>query len=73
MAPKSDVQLLGEYAGLGVESAFAEIVGRHANLVYSAALWQTDSPDQAAEIAQSVGRFTFIGDTNVLGERREPW
>ena len=57
MQPKSDAQLLREYAGLGAESSFAEIVSRHTNLVYSAALRQVDSPAVAAEIAQSV----FIG------------
>ena len=57
MQPKSDAQLLREYAEHGAETAFAEIVARHTNLVYSAALRQVDSPDIAAEVAQSV----FIG------------
>src|SRR5439155_23183654 len=57
MQPKSDAELLREYAERGAESAFAEIVARHTNLVYSAALRQVDSPDIAAEVAQSV----FIG------------
>ena len=57
MQAKSDAQLLREYAEHGAESAFAEIVARHTNLVYSAALRQVDSPDIAAEVAQIV----FIG------------
>src|SRR6266566_3619516 len=57
MQPKSDAQLLREYADHGAEAAFAEIVARHTNLVYSAALRQVDSPDIAAEIAQRA----FIG------------
>ena len=57
MQPKSDAQLLREYADHGAETAFAEIVARHTNLVYSAALRQVDSPDIAAEVAQSV----FVG------------
>src|SRR5438445_2213921 len=57
MQPKSDAQLLREYAEHGAEAAFAEIVARHTNLVYSAALRQVDSPDVAAEVAQSV----FVG------------
>ena len=54
MQPKSDAQLLREYAEHGVETAFAEIVTRHTNLVYSAAVRQVDSPDIAAEVAQRV-------------------
>jgi len=57
MQSKSDAQLLREYARHGAEAAFTEIVARHTNLVYSAALRQTESPDMAADIAQSV----FIG------------
>ena len=54
MNPKSDAQLLREYAGHGAEGAFAEIVHRHTSLVYSAALRQVNSPDMAAEVAQTV-------------------
>src|SRR6266516_3097510 len=57
MQLKSDTQLLREYAERGTEAAFAEIVSRHTNLVYSAALRQADSPDLAADVAQSA----FIG------------
>ena len=57
MQSKSDAQLIREYAEHGGESAFSEIVTRHTNLVYSAAMRQTDSPDLAAEATQSV----FIG------------
>jgi RNA polymerase sigma factor (sigma-70 family) len=54
MIEKSDAQLLREYALEGAEAAFAELVARHANLVYSAATRQTDSPGSAADIAQGV-------------------
>jgi RNA polymerase sigma factor (sigma-70 family) len=57
MEPKSDVQLLRDYATCGVEGAFTELVHRHTNLVYSAALRQVGSPETAAEIAQNV----FLG------------
>jgi RNA polymerase sigma factor (sigma-70 family) len=57
MKIKSDTQLLREYAEHGTEAAFTEIVTRHTNLVYSAALRQADSPDTAGEVAQCV----FIG------------
>ena len=54
MQPKSDAQLLRECAEHGADAAFAEIVARHTNLVYSAALRQVDAPDIATEVAQSV-------------------
>ncbi len=54
MQPKSDAQLLRQYAERGDESAFAELVARHAGLVYSAALRQVDSPDLARDITQNV-------------------
>jgi RNA polymerase sigma factor (sigma-70 family) len=54
MQAKSDAQLLREYAGQKSEPAFGEIVHRHADLVYSAALRQMGLPDLAGEIAQRV-------------------
>jgi len=57
MQTKSDAQLLREYATGGVEGAFSELVHRHTNLVYSAAMRQVGSPEAAAEIAQNV----FVG------------
>ena len=54
MPNKSDAQLLRDYAAHGSDPAFAEIVARHIDLVYSAALRQTGSPELAREIAQSV-------------------
>ena len=53
MESKSDAELLRDYAERGVEAAFAEIVRRHTNLVYSAALRQVESPGAAAEITQN--------------------
>jgi RNA polymerase sigma factor (sigma-70 family) len=57
MQANSDAQLLREYAEHGTEAAFAELVHRHTNLVFSAALRQVEAPDLAAEVAQCV----FIG------------
>jgi RNA polymerase sigma factor (sigma-70 family) len=51
---ESDLELLKQYARDGAESAFAEVVRRHVNLVYSAALRQVRSPQLSEEVAQSV-------------------
>ena len=50
---QSDRQLLARYAGHQAESAFAELVRRHLDLVFSAALRQARSPELAEEVAQS--------------------
>ena len=49
----SDLELLGRYTRQQAEDAFAEIVRRHIDLVYSAALRQVRSPQLAEEVAQS--------------------
>lgn len=54
MHDQSDAQLLRAYAQRGAEAAFAEIVARHADLVYSAALRQVNSPELARDVTQSV-------------------
>ena len=54
MHEKSDAQLLREYADTGEEAAFRELVTRHTDFVYSAALRQVNSPDLARDVAQSV-------------------
>jgi RNA polymerase sigma factor (sigma-70 family) len=53
MSP-SDHDLLRAYARDGSQAAFATLVERHLNLVYSAARRQVRSPQLAEEIAQSV-------------------
>ncbi|HEX5400152.1 MAG TPA: sigma-70 family RNA polymerase sigma factor [Verrucomicrobiae bacterium] len=50
----SDLDLLRRFARDNAQDAFAEIVRRHLNLVYSAALRQVRSPQLAEDIAQSV-------------------
>jgi RNA polymerase sigma factor (sigma-70 family) len=57
MQEKTDVQLLRDYAEQGSEAAFATLVGRYANLVYSAAARQSTSLDVAADVTQTA----FIG------------
>lgn len=54
MLSKSDAELLREYADHASEKAFAEIVRRYTDLVYSAAWRQVDSADLARDVAQSV-------------------
>jgi RNA polymerase sigma factor (sigma-70 family) len=54
MSDASDVQLLRNYVEQGNEAAFREIVVRHTDSVYSAALRQINSPDLARDVAQSV-------------------
>lgn len=54
MHDQSDAQLLRTYAEHGAEAAFAKIVARHTDLVYSAALRQVYSPDLARDVTQSV-------------------
>ncbi|HVS54436.1 MAG TPA: sigma-70 family RNA polymerase sigma factor [Opitutaceae bacterium] len=49
----ADTDLLRDYAQ-GAEAAFATLVERHLNLVYSAARRQVRSPHLAEEVAQSV-------------------
>ncbi len=51
---ETDWELLLRYRRNQAEEAFAELVRRHVNLVYSAALRQVRAPQLAEEIAQSV-------------------
>ena len=49
-----DMALLREYAARNSEDAFAELVSRRVNFVYSAALRQVRRPDLAEEVTQVV-------------------
>ena len=54
MPEPDDIALLKEYAESNSESAFAALVERHVNLVYSAALRSVGNAHAAEEIAQAV-------------------
>ncbi len=58
MQDLDDLTLLREYAGRDSEAAFAELVARRVDLVYSAALRQVRDPHRAGEITQAV--FTLL-------------
>src|ERR1035438_10832436 len=52
--PNDDLTLLREYAARNSEAAFAALVSRHVNLVYSVALRQVCDAHLAEEITQAV-------------------
>src|ERR1019366_10414141 len=54
MPELDDHELLAEFARNESEAAFATLVARHVNLVYSAALRFTGNPQHAEEITQAV-------------------
>src|SRR5665213_3395 len=54
MHDASDMDLLRDYARQGSEEVFAELVRRHINLVYSAALRHVGIAAHAEEITQAV-------------------
>src|ERR1700722_19288853 len=54
MPDSSDIELLRNFCRLGSEPAFADLVQRHINLVYSTALRHVGNTAHAEEITQAV-------------------
>ena len=54
MPELDDIELLAQYARDNSEAAFATLVTRHVNLVYSTALRNAGNPHAAEEITQAV-------------------
>jgi len=54
MRDATDMELLRQYANRNSNDAFATLVSRHVNMVYSAALRKTGNPHAAEEITQAV-------------------
>src|SRR5258708_5949020 len=54
MDHRNDMALLAEFAGSGCERAFAELVSRHVDLVYSAVFRQVQNASLAEEVTQAV-------------------
>jgi RNA polymerase sigma factor (sigma-70 family) len=70
----SDLELLDRFAREKSQDAFTELVKRHVNLVYSAALRQVRSPQLAEEIAQSVfADLARVAATPLSPPSLTPW
>ena len=72
MNEQTDQQLLRDYAERQSEAAFAAIVHRYTDLVYSAALRMVGSPDAGRDVTQSV--FVVLArNARQLTDRPAAW
>src|SRR5271157_5298954 len=73
MPDANDMDLIREYADRNSESAFADIVRRHINLVYSVALRYVGNSADAQDVTQAVFVIlakkaeTLANRTNLIG------
>jgi RNA polymerase sigma factor (sigma-70 family) len=67
MQELDDIDLLRQYTEQNSEQAFAALVSRHVNKVYSVALRHTRNPNQAEEITQAVF-VVFANKSRHLGK-----
>src|SRR4051794_18446867 len=68
MPDANDIDLAHKFAREASEAAFAELVRRHINLVFSVALRLTENPEDAQDVTQAV--FILLAQkANRLHER----
>ena len=65
MTELDDHELLAEFARNESEAAFAALIARYINLVYSAALRFTGNPHHAEEITQAVFIILAVSYTHL--------